>query len=126
MNHRPAEHTDRGAEEQAAAQGEQEPRRVISCANCGYRITHPEERIHVHGAHEHVFTNPGGYVYRIGCFGGAPGCAEAGPETEEFTWFRGYRWRYAGCAACHTHLGWAYRRGSSTAFYGLIRGRLVE
>jgi hypothetical protein len=113
-------------EEESASRTQEEPRRVISCANCGYRITHPEERIQINGAHEHVFTNPGGYVYRIGCFHGAPGCAEAGPETEEFTWFRGYRWRYAGCAACHTHLGWAYRRGPVTVFYGLILGRLVE
>ncbi len=81
------------------------------------------------GCHEHTFTNPGGWVYRIGCFRRAPGCAQAGEFTEAYSWFPGQAWRYALCAGCRTHLGWVYRQAGGEAseaeFYGLILDRLV-
>ena len=63
-------------------------------------------------------------MYRIGCFRRAPGCAQAGEPTFEYTWFPGHSWRLALCAGCRAHLGWAFQ-GGQDAFFGLILDRLV-
>jgi hypothetical protein len=101
-----------------------EPEGALLCFACGHPITSESERIAAGGAHEHTFTNPGGWVYRIGCFRRAPGCAQAGEFTGEYSWFPGQAWRYALCAGCRAHLGWAFR-GAQPEFYGLILDRLV-
>ncbi len=97
----------------------------IRCGFCRHKITTPEQRVDVHGQHRHVFTNPYGIRYEIGCFAQAGGCAAHGPPTLEYTWFAGYTWRVALCANCHNHLGWHYR-GADGSFYGLILVNLLE
>jgi len=77
------------------------------------------------GAHQHVFTNPGGYSYEIALFTVAD-CIHQGPATTEYTWFNGFAWRLALCRHCQTHLGWHYARAGQAGFYGLIRSRLVD
>jgi hypothetical protein len=98
--------------------------RRILCAACRHPVTHQSERLYLHGAHEHRFTNPHGITYRIGCFGDAAGCTAVGTATEEFTWFRGYAWRIAVCKNCQTHLGWRFQ-AAQDYFHGLILDRLV-
>ena len=100
------------------------PEPVIVCRACGFTICHPDDAIPMAGAHRHTFANPHGIVFEIGCFRNAPGCAGVGPATDDFTWFAGYRWRIAICAACHEHLGWRFE-GDSDSFHGLILDRLV-
>jgi len=78
----------------------------------------------VQGGYDHMFANPDGLVFRIGCFGYAEGCIDSGEHTREWSWFVGYSWKYALCASCGTHLGWLYRRDEE-CFYGLILKRLV-
>ena len=118
---------DRKPEEQtpglAGVLGEPEER--LLCLACGHPITSLRERISAGGAHQHTFANPAGFVFRIGCFGRAPGCAQAGTPTLEHTWFPGRAWRYALCGGCRTHLGWAFQDGRS-GFFGLILDRLLE
>jgi hypothetical protein len=82
-----------------------------------------DDRIDVCGAHEHIFVNPAGHVFRLGCFRGAPGARGWGEPTAFFSWFPGYPWRVAQCGQCHEHLGWAY--GMPVDFFGLILDRLV-
>ena len=77
------------------------------------------------GGHMHVFTNPGGFTYEVALFEYAD-CVPHGPATMAYTWFPGFAWQLALCANCHTHLGWRYRQSGRAAFYGLIRGRLIE
>jgi len=108
------------------ARSSQQPERDLYCFICGTAITHDRERFAVQGSHEHTFTNPAGYVYRIGCFRAAPGCLETGEFTEAYTWFTGCAWRYALCSSCRVHLGWAYRGNEEERFYGLILDRLVD
>jgi hypothetical protein len=113
----------------------EQPEGGLLCFACGHPITSERQRFAAGGAHEHTFTNPAGWVYRIGCFRSAPGCAQAGEFTEEYSWFPGQAWRYALCAGCRTHLGWVFRGASAGAggaagsappeFYGLILDRLV-
>lgn len=96
--------------------------RRLLCAACGRPITEEGAAAQYGGAHEHLFTNPAGIGFRIGCFHHAPGCTEAGPPTAEYTWFAGYRWRFALCGGCGAHLGWSYR--GPHHFFGLILDRL--
>jgi hypothetical protein len=98
--------------------------RRLLCARCQHPITRQSERIVVQGNHEHIFTNPSGITFHIGCFREAPGCAASGSGTLEYTWFAGYRWRIATCAQCGTQLGWQFS-SSADSFFGLIVNRLT-
>jgi hypothetical protein len=97
----------------------------LLCKLCGRYITSPNERIAMSGKNTHVFTNPAGYVFQIGCFSTASGCIITGEPTEEYTWFPSHAWSYALCAGCLEHLGWFYESGTDS-FFGLILNRLRE
>jgi len=97
----------------------------LLCAACGHAITRRRHRTSVNGAHHHTCTNPHGLVFDIGCFSEAPGCAETGNPTYEWTWFQGFMWRLALCGGCGAHMGWGYRTESGDGFYGLILERIV-
>jgi hypothetical protein len=96
---------------------------ALRCAACDHRITDRAYRCEQGGAHEHVFVNPGGFQYRIGCFVAAPGCAYRGPTETAFTWFPGWSWQVAECVVCRAHVGWIYRLGGGQ-FHGLILAAL--
>jgi hypothetical protein len=98
----------------------------IVCRHCSQLITRPADRILKDGLHRHTFANPHGIVYEIGCFGAAVGCGYSGAPTYEFTWFKGYQWRIAVCAACLTHLGWLFTSSGGDQFHGLILDRLKQ
>ena len=102
-----------------------EKARSIVCRFCGHEITTEDHIISINGSHRHVFTNPAGITFEIGCFSRADGCMVHGLPTEEHTWFRGYRWNYAHCLGCLMHLGWFYQ-GQSDGFFGLIVDRILE
>ena len=102
-----------------------EEEKRLFCAGCRHVITNVDERIVIQGGHEHSFTNPHGYRFNIGCFGQAAGCGATGEETDEWSWFSGFRWRIALCANCQQHLGWLFR-ASDEGFYGLILNRLTS
>jgi|GEM_PF-357575 len=100
-------------------------KKFILCRSCNHIITSVDKRIEVSGQHSHVFKNPAGIVYRIGCFSAATGCFNFGDPTEQFTWFPGYAWCYSNCLNCFMHLGWFYQSGEDN-FYGLILSHLIE
>ena len=97
----------------------------LHCTTCQFPITRKVDRIDVNEKHEHVFVNPHGFVYQIGCFAQAPGCVVIGQATSHFSWFPGYTWQLALCVRCQTLLGWAFRSPGSQ-FFGLIVDKLVE
>lgn len=105
--------------------GEIDEGEFILCGNCRNVITSTVNKIEMNGKHTHTFTNPKGFVYRVGCFGEAPGILNQGAPTLEFTWFAGFAWSYSLCIRCFAHLGWFYRSGEKT-FYGLILDHLIE
>jgi hypothetical protein len=102
------------------------PQGAIVCAACGGTITSARHRVAVNGAHDHRFMNPGGYLFHIGCFTEAVGCAIIGPASNEYPWFPGFLWRIAACAHCRVHLGWHFRSDDAQGFFGLILDRLRE
>lgn len=80
----------------------------LRCARCQHPVTRPALRVAHAGAHHHTFTNPHGYVFRVGCFSAAPGAAIVGAATRAHTWFPGLAWRMGLCGQCGTHLGWGF------------------
>ncbi len=98
---------------------------VFLCKNCNNRITTVESIIAVNGHHRHVFTNPEGLTFEIGCFRTAEGCIVHGIPTMEHTWFKGFQWNYAHCSECLLQLGWFYQRAEE-GFFGLILERLID
>jgi len=105
---------------------------AILCRQCKNKITSSSNRIEKNGSHKHIFNNPGGYIFEIGCFGAANGCVNQGTPNLEFSWFAGFSWRFSLCSACHTHLGWIYQSigrqstDRSSGFFGLILDKLIE
>ncbi|MCB9642798.1 MAG: hypothetical protein H6728_06940 [Myxococcales bacterium] len=99
------------------------PKRLC-CVHCMQPITTEEARIEIGGQHTHIFTNPAGFVYRLGCFREAEGLQKDGPPCHDATWFAGYAWQILRCASCGIHLGWLYI-APSDAFFGLILPRLI-
>lgn len=112
------------AESQGSADEMEKDEEVLRCGVCGARITSKKESIPMQGTVEHVFTNPFGYVFKLGCFRKAPGCGRAGEYTSEHSWFAGFIWCYALCASCRTHLGWHFLSEESS-FFGLILENLA-
>ena len=98
---------------------------TLNCLFCRAVITTPKHRIRYDGKHEHVFANPSGYIYRIGCFDEAPGCGAVGAFTPFWSWFPGTQWQMAHCGSCTKHLGWRYRNDTKL-FYGLVLDYLIE
>ncbi len=99
--------------------------RKLVCKMCHSVITRPDLGMEVDGKHRHVFFNPHGYVFELGCFASAKNITPTGPKTDEFTWFPGFAWQFVGCTGCQAQLGWRYT-GKSGGFYGLILKALVE
>ena len=99
------------------------PDAPLVCARCGHPITRERHRTAVNGRHAHTRVNPHGYVFHFGCFAQAEGCRVLGPPTAEDSWFPGFVWEYAHCAACRTHLGWAFHGEGD--FFGLLMERLA-
>lgn len=123
--------SDKPAAEKLEAMLEEEaveevPEEAILCAQCCQVITSAAERIAVQGSHQHTFTNPHGIIFQIGCYRSAKRCRYAGPVTEEWSWFKGFRWRIAVCSSCLTHLGWLFACAGKESFHGLILNRLIQ
>ncbi|CAN2040732.1 CULT domain-containing protein [Candidatus Magnetomoraceae bacterium gMMP-15] len=98
----------------------------ILCKICKNKITLHDNIIEINGSHKHIFTNPAGIIFQIGCFSMADGCIQHGLSTTEHTWFAGFSWRFAFCSSCHSHLGWFYHSKGTESFYGLILNYLIE
>lgn len=96
----------------------------ICCAFCMHPVTKPENQTTMNGAFRHVFANPHGYVYEIGCFSYAPGCRPSSTSSSEFSWFSGYSWQIGVCELCASHLGWRFS-SEANVFYGLILDKLI-
>ncbi len=91
----------------------------IFCVYCNNLITNIDFQVQVNGSHKHIFANPHGIVFEIGCFKEAVGCLPFQEASQEFSWFSGYSWKIAACSNCLNHNGWLFI-SNSNSFFGLI------
>lgn len=96
----------------------------VYCAVCDNIVSSIKDKAIIEGSFEHTFTNPSNYIFQIGCFKSATGCVSKGYFTDQFTWFKGYSWKYALCGSCSSHLGWIYRDKAKSGFFGLMLDRI--
>jgi cereblon len=76
-----------------------------------------------------TFLNPHGFVHEVVTVRWAENLEVAGPSTTEFTWYPGYAWQSAWCAACGAHVGWSFAavgQSDPVRFWGLRRDTIVE
>ncbi len=97
---------------------------LLYCVNCGKAITRERFGFAKDGSFVHTFTNPSGYVYKVGCFSNAPGTWIVGEYTGQFSWFKGYLWCYLLCEGCNSHMGWHFSSPESAGFHGIILERI--
>ncbi len=116
------ESTQKQAQEKMQAAEQEEE--VIVCAYCSHPITDPEKQIIVNDSFRHVFANPHGIVFEIGCFSQARGTRPTSIPSSEFSWFVGFSWQICVCRYCSTHLGWVFT-SDSQKFHGLILEKLI-
>lgn len=114
-----------GQEPNDASDMEWEDDRVVRCAACEHIIARAADAVKRDGRHEHVFTNPHGYTFRIALFAPAAGLRSIGEPTEEWSWFHGTAWSHGVCRACLAHIGWTYH-GEGERFGGLITARILR
>ncbi|MFP4168462.1 MAG: cereblon family protein [Desulfonatronovibrionaceae bacterium] len=99
-------------------------RYVYLCRDCYSLVTSQLQETKVNSRHVHIFPNPHGLVFEIGCFLDAV-CFTLGQPSTEFTWFPGYAWDIAMCISCRRHLGWMYTN-KDRRFYGLVLQALLK
>ena len=116
-------HGEDSVERSPARIDDTDPKGNLLCRACGHRITSLRAKVERMGSHEHTKVNPAGIVFRLGCFGVAPGAVSCGPATDEHTWFPGFVWQFTLCARCGFHLGWTFS-GDTSSFFGLVLDRL--
>ncbi|CAL0323216.1 unnamed protein product [Lupinus luteus] len=77
-----------------------------------------------------AYVNPGGYVHEIMTLVEANGLALIGPAVTEYSWFPGYAWTIANCAACETQMGWLFtatnRKLKPRSFWGIRSCQVAE
>ncbi|XP_045453726.1 protein cereblon-like [Melitaea cinxia] len=99
---------------------------VLCCSSCAAEIARREDifAMSSEGVHSN-YTNLGGYMHDIVTVARASNTELSGAPSTEFSWFPGYAWTIALCAACMAHVGWrfdAQRRSlRPQRFYGLCR-----
>ncbi len=101
-----------------------EEEKTINCAACNHPVTDPAKQIRINASFSHIFANPHGYVFEIGCFSDARGCCSFSNPSDEFSWFPGFFWEIGACCHCLCHLGWVFT-SNRKKFYGLILEKLI-
>jgi hypothetical protein len=95
---------------------------AVLCRSCGHEVTRRAARTRAHR-----FMNPAVYLFHLGCFARADGCAVEGPSSLEYPWFEGHAWRFALCGGCGAHLGWRFEPPTGAApFFGLRLDQIAE
>lgn len=121
MDGRPDKHLD----DQRVDSEEPEP---IRCRACGNELADPSAICAIGGKPVQIQVNPHGVAFEVLSLSNAHGMVFRGGPVRADTWYPGYAWTIAWCAACQEHLGWrfdAIADVSPTRFYGLVVGRLT-
>src|SRR5262245_27241351 len=121
----PAREKERRA---SSAKAETPRERPILCRACETAVSDVRELFSMRARSPiQVFPNPYGQMKEIMTLRASWSLQLVGEPILEFTWFEGYTWTIAVCAACRSHLGWRYEGSDDpTVFYGLLTAAVRE
>lgn len=107
-----------------------DPGDQLCCVHCHTAVTTSNQKTTVQSTHNFHLTNSDGDEFDIACFSEAWGCGMHGRPSDEHSWFSGFRWQFAHCLNCESHLGWYFdeqkKEGDDRVhFFGLLIDKLV-
>uniref|UniRef100_A0A5B7BA39 Protein cereblon n=1 Tax=Davidia involucrata TaxID=16924 RepID=A0A5B7BA39_DAVIN len=77
-----------------------------------------------------AYVNPGGYVHEVMTLHEANGLALIGNAIKEYSWFPGYAWTIAECAACESQMGWLFtatnKKLKPKSFWGIRSSQVAD
>jgi len=104
--------------------------RAILCRTCRTRLSDPGAVFPMKtGGATGVFMNPHGFLHEVVTVRRAENIVHLGWPTTDFSWFPGYAWEIALCAACREHVGWRFtpaQEAEPAVFWGLRRPAIIE
>lgn len=104
---------------------------LIKCRNCQSRIAKRSDMVVMStdgplGA----YVNPHGCVHETITVSNATGLALIGNPSRVHSWFPGYSWTIASCAACESHIGWLFRATKKNlrprSFWGIRSSQIAD
>ncbi|KAG2443504.1 hypothetical protein HXX76_001857 [Chlamydomonas incerta] len=103
---------------------------ALACRECGSQVTSCSEALLMAGEGAGgAFVNAHGYVHDMATFRSAQGLRYIGRPETAHSWFPGFAWTIANCAACGEHLGWRFTAVSPGlsphVFWGLRRTAIL-
>ena len=103
---------------------------TLHCAACGALISRRDAICRVMGRPPRkTYVNPHGLLCPIVTLAETTGLDHDDFSSGEHTWFPGYAWRPAACAACGLFLGWRFEARAAAVperFHGLLEERLIS
>ncbi|KAK3138231.1 hypothetical protein QOZ80_5AG0366140 [Eleusine coracana subsp. coracana] len=77
-----------------------------------------------------AYVNPHGCVHETITVSNATGLALSGSPSTVHSWFPGYSWTIASCAACESHIGWLFRATKKNlrprSFWGIRSSQIAD
>jgi cereblon len=77
-----------------------------------------------------AYVNPHGCVHETITVSKATGLALSGFPSTVHSWFPGYSWTIANCAACESHIGWLFRATKKNlqprSFWGIRSSQIAD
>nr|TKW26289.1 hypothetical protein SEVIR_3G178400v2 [Setaria viridis] len=77
-----------------------------------------------------AYVNPHGCVHETITVSNATGLALIGNPSTVHSWFPGYSWTIASCAACESHIGWLFRATKKNlrprSFWGIRSSQIAD
>ncbi|TVU20542.1 hypothetical protein EJB05_36755 [Eragrostis curvula] len=77
-----------------------------------------------------AYVNPYGCVHETITVSNATGLALTGSPSTVHSWFPGYSWTIAHCAACESHIGWLFRATKKNlrprSFWGIRSSQIAD
>lgn len=103
----------------------------IRCRACRQPISSEDQVFAPPGSNAvAAYANLFGQLREVVALRRAEGLIFGAEASTELTWFSGYAWRVAGCAACRAHLGWRYEATLSAlepeVFFGLLTSAILR
>jgi len=104
---------------------------LIKCRNCQSHIAKRSDMaVMSTDGPLGAYVNPHGCVHETITVSNATGLALTGSPSTVHSWFPGYSWTIASCAACESHIGWLFRATKKNlrprSFWGIRSSQIAD